>query len=69
METVEFLQSQWANQGNFINHGDEKDPMIGINQGKGIFIVPGQEIRHRYRGLETFNVLPGLKSLEWISNL
>jgi len=76
MDTVEFLQSQWANEGNFINHGDEKDPIIGLNQGKGVFTVPG-DIRRRYNAIETFNImqggeycfLPGLSALKWISEL
>jgi Dyp-type peroxidase family len=77
MDTIEFLQSQWVNDGNFINHGDEKDPVIGLNQGQGIFTVPQTEVRKRYHAVETFNVMkggeyffvPGLKSLKWISEL
>lgn len=77
METVEFLQSHWANEGNFINHGEEKDPIIGLNQGKGLFTVPGEEVRKRYHAVDTFNIMqggeycfiPSLKGLKWISEL
>ncbi len=77
METMEFLQSQWVNDGNFINHGDEKDPVAGLNQGKGVFTVPGAEMRKRYHAIHTFNVMqggeycfmPGIKALKWISEL
>ncbi|MEP6762831.1 MAG: Dyp-type peroxidase [Gemmatimonadaceae bacterium] len=77
MDTVEHLQSQWVNEGNFINHGDEKDPIIGLNQGKGLFTVPGAGERRRYHAIETFNVmqggeyffLPGLRALKWMSEL
>lgn len=76
MDTMEFLQS-WVEDGNFINHGDEKDPIIGLNQGKGVFTVPGHEVRRRYTAVETFNImqggeyffLPGLRALKWISEL
>ena len=33
METVEFLQSQWINDGNFMSLGEEKDPMVGLHSG------------------------------------
>ena len=74
-ETVEFLQSQWINDGNFVSLGDEKDPMVGLNAGKGVFTVPQDPLRRRYANLETFNVLrggeyffvPGLPAIEWLS--
>lgn len=76
MATMEFLQSEWTNTGNFINHGDEKDPIIGLNQGDGVFTVPGEQIR-RYTAVETFNIMrggeycfiPSISALKWISDL
>ncbi|CAN6961206.1 Peroxidase [Psychrobacter okhotskensis] len=82
METVEFLQSQWINDGNFMSLGEEKDPMIGLHQGDkdsdaDTFTVPADPIRQRYHGIETFNTLyggeylfiPSLSALKWISEL
>lgn len=74
-ETVEFLQQQWINDGNFVNLGDENDPIVGLNAGEGTFTVPQDPIRRRYPNLETFNVLrggeyfflPGLPAIDWLS--
>ncbi|HCN17523.1 MULTISPECIES: Dyp-type peroxidase [Psychrobacter] len=82
METVEFLQSQWINDGNFMSLGEEKDPMVGLHHGDkdsdaDKFTVPADPIRKRYHGIETFNTLqggeyffiPSLSALKWISEL
>ena len=82
METVEFLQSQWINDGNFMNLGEEKDPMLGVHHGDedaaaDTFTVPADPIRQRYHSIETFNTLyggeylfiPSLSALKWISEL
>lgn len=82
METVEFLQSQWINDGNFMSLGEEKDPMLGLHHGDkdsdaDKFTVPADPIRKRYHGIETFNTLyggeylfiPSLSALKWISDL
>lgn len=82
METVEFLQSQWINDGNFMSLGEEKDPMLGLHQGDkdsdaDKFTVPADPIRQRYHGIETFNILyggeylfiPSLSALKWMSEL
>ena len=82
METVEFLQSQWINDGNFMSLGEEKDPMLGVHHGDkdaaaDTFTVPADPIRQRYQGIETFNTLyggeylfiPSLSALKWISEL
>jgi deferrochelatase/peroxidase EfeB len=36
----EFVQSQWATDGNFTSHGTEQDPLIGNNDGDGVFTIP-----------------------------
>lgn len=76
MGTLEFLQKQWANDGNSQNLGEEKDPMIGVQE-DGLFSQPGEPIVQRYRGLQTFNIvkggeycfLPSLSALKWMSEL
>ena len=55
----EFIQSQWATDGNFISHGTEQDPLIGNNDGDGDFTIPAAAgptapsrpaaVRHRAR--------------------
>jgi Dyp-type peroxidase family len=73
----EFLQSQWVTDGDFIGHGREQDPIIGNNQGDGIFTIPQHPIRHRLHGLPQFVVvrggeycfMPGLRALKWIAAL
>ncbi|WP_316804481.1 Dyp-type peroxidase [Pedobacter nototheniae] len=77
MQTMEFLQSEWVNNGNFINHGEEKDPIIGLQEeGKdGVFTLPKAEGgRTRVNGVKTFNrmlggeyfFIPGINGLNWI---
>jgi Dyp-type peroxidase family len=76
IDTIEFLQSEWINSGNFIGHGTEKDPMLGIQDRDAYFTVPGSPPR-RVRGIETFNTLqggeyfflPSLRALQWIGDL
>lgn len=77
MATLEFLQQEWINDGNFIGVGDERDPIIGL-QGEGAtFTIPREPVRRRVHGIETFNVLrggeyffmPSLSALRWIGAL
>jgi Dyp-type peroxidase family len=73
----EFVQTQWINQGLFIDATAEKDPICGPNDGTSIFTVPEQPIRRRLRGLPQFVVtrggeycfMPGLKALQWLADL
>jgi len=78
MATIEFLQQEWINDGNFIGVGGERDPIIGL-QGQeedAIFTIPRDPVRRRIHGIETFNVLrggeyffmPSLSALKWISS-
>lgn len=77
MGTLEFLQKQWANDGNSQNLGTEKDPMIGVQDKEGRFTMPADPLVKRYRGLQTFNIvkggeycfIPSLSALKWISEL
>ena len=73
----EFVQSQWATDGNFISHGTEQDPLIGNNEGKGIYTIPRAPVRRRLHGLPRFVsvrggeycFMPGLRALRWIARL
>ena len=77
MATMEFLQQEWINDGNFIGVGDERDPIIGLQEEGAIFTIPKEPVRRRIHGIETFNVLrggeyffmPSLSALRWIGNL
>ena len=81
MATMEFLQREWINYGNFLNLGDERDPIIGLQeedeQEQATFTIPKEPVRHRIHGIETFNVLrggeyffmPSLSALRWIGSL
>ena len=73
----EFVQSQWENNGNFINHGTEQDPIIGNAEGDGVFTIPKPPLRRRLHGLPQFVAvrggeycfMPGLRALKWLAGL
>jgi len=77
MATLEFLQREWINDGNFMNLGDERDPNVGLQKDGAMFTIPHEPVRRRIRGIETFNVLrggeyfflPSLTALRWIAGL
>ena len=76
MATMEFLQQEWINNGNFMNLGDERDPNIGLQEDGATFTIPQKPVRRRIHGIETFNVLrggeyffmPSLSALRWIAD-
>jgi len=76
MATIEFLQQEWINDGNFIGVGDERDPIIGRQEEGATFTIPKLPVRRRIHGIETFNVLrggeyfflPGLSALKWLAD-
>ena len=76
MATMEFLQQEWINDGNFIGIGDERDPIIGLQGDGATFTIPKDPVRRLVRGIETFNVLrggeyffmPSISALEWLAN-
>jgi deferrochelatase/peroxidase EfeB len=59
MATIEFLQQEWVNDGNFMRLGDEHDPIIGLQKDDATFTIPREPVRRRIHGIETFNVLRG----------
>jgi Dyp-type peroxidase family len=73
----EFVQSQWVTDGNFISHGTEQDPLIGNNEGNGVFTIPKRPVRRRLQGLPHFVTvrggeycfMPGLRALRWLAAL
>ncbi len=59
MATLEFLQQEWINDGNFIGIGNERDPIIGRQDEEATFTIPKEPVRRRIHGIESFNVLRG----------
>ena len=76
MTTMEFLQQEWINDGDFIGAGSERDPIIGQQDEEATFTIPRKPVRRRLHGIDTFNVLrggeyffmPSLSALKWIGN-
>src|SRR5215469_446339 len=72
----EFIKSQWINDGNFIGL-DEKDPLVGANDGTGVFTIPRRPIRRRLPDLPRFVLtrggeylfMPGIRALNWLAEL
>src|SRR5262245_58105441 len=77
MATIEFLQQEWINDGNFVRLGDERDPIIGRQEEGATFTIPKQPVRRRLHGIQTFNVLkggeylfvPSMSALQWLADL
>jgi hypothetical protein len=75
MATMEFLQQEWINDGNFMGLGTERDPNVEL-QG-AMFTIPKDPVRRRIHGIETFNVvrggeyifMPTLSALKWLAEL
>ena len=40
MATMEFLQQEWINNGNFMSLGDERDPNVGLQEDGATFTIP-----------------------------
>jgi Dyp-type peroxidase family len=77
MATIEFLQQEWINDGNFIGIGDERDPIVGLQDNGAAFTIPRDPVRRLVHGIETFNVLrggeyffmPSISGLNWLAHL
>jgi Dyp-type peroxidase family len=77
MTTIEFLQQEWINDGDFIGASGERDPIIGRQEEGAVFTIPKEPVRRRIHGIETFNVLrggeyffmPSISALNWLANL
>jgi deferrochelatase/peroxidase EfeB len=77
MATMEFLQQEWINDGDFIGANGERDPIIGRQEEGATFTIPKEPARRRIHGIETFNVLrggeyffmPSISALNWLAKL
>jgi len=73
----EFAQNVWVNDRNFHELGNERDPIIGTQDGTLEFKIPKRPIRRKITGLPAFTTvrggayffLPGLKALRWLAPL
>jgi Dyp-type peroxidase family len=76
MATIEFLQQEWINDGDFIGAGNERDPIVGRQEEEATFTIPKEPVRRRIHGIQTFNVLkggeyffmPSISALNWLAN-
>jgi Dyp-type peroxidase family len=72
----EFAQNVWVNDRNFHELGNERDPIIGAQDGTLEFKIPKRPIRRKITGLPAFTTvrggayffLPGLKALRWLAD-
>ena len=73
----EFAQNVWINDRNFHELGNERDPIIGNQDGTLEFKIPKRPIRKRITGLPAFTTVrrgayffePGLSDIRYISAL
>lgn len=73
----EFAQNVWANDRNFHELGNERDPIIGNQDGTLEYKIPKRPIRKTITGLPAFTTvrggayffLPGLKALRYLASL
>jgi Dyp-type peroxidase family len=73
----EFAQNVWANDRNFHELGNERDPVIGNQDGTLEFKIPKRPIRKKIVGLPAFTTLrggayfflPGLRALNYLVSL
>ncbi len=73
----EFAQNVWANDKNFHELGNERDPIIGNQDGTLEYKIPKRPIRKKITGLPAFTTvrggayffLPGLKALRHLASL
>jgi Dyp-type peroxidase family len=73
----EFAQNVWANDKNFHELGNERDPIIGHQDGTLEYKIPKRPIRKVIRGLPAFTTvkggayffLPGIKALLYLASL
>lgn len=71
----EFAQNVWANDKNFHDLGNERDPIVGNHDGTLEYKIPKRPVRRKITGLPAFTTvrggayffLPGLKALRWLA--
>ena len=73
----EFAQNVWINDPNFHELGNERDPMIGAQDGTYDLTIPKRPIRRKIKGLPAFTTvkggayffLPGIEALRYLAAL
>ena len=73
----EFAQNVWVNDPNFHELGNERDPIIGAQDGNHDFTIPKRPIRRKIKGLPAFTTvtggayffLPGIEALRYLADL
>jgi Dyp-type peroxidase family len=73
----EFVQSEWANGGEFLGLGDAKDPITGADNAGGTFSFPRKPIPRMLKGLPQFvrtrggeyAFMPSMSALRWLAEL
>ena len=71
----EFIQNVWVNDPNFHELGNERDPMIGAQDGTFDMTIPKRPVRRKIKGLPAFTTvkggayffLPGIKALNYLA--
>ena len=66
-----------STSGNFTGVGEERDPIVGLQEEGATFTIPKDPVRRRIHGIQTFNVLrggeymfmPSLSALKWLGDL
>jgi deferrochelatase/peroxidase EfeB len=73
----EFAMNVWANDPNFHELGNERDPFVGTQDGTFDMTIPKRPIRKKIKGLPAFTTLrggayfflPGIKALRYLATL
>ena len=73
----EFAMNVWANDPNFHELGNERDPFVGTQDGTYDITIPKRPIRKKITGLPAFTTvrgggyffLPGIKALRYLTEL
>jgi hypothetical protein len=73
----EFAQNVWINDPNFHELGNERDPLIGNQDGTFDFTMPKRPIRNKITGMPAFTTLlggayfflPGINGLRYLAAL
>ena len=73
----EFAQNVWINDPNFHELGNDRDPIIGAQDGTFDMTIPKRPVRRKIRGLPAFTTvrsgayffLPGIGALRYLATL
>lgn len=73
----EFAMNVWANDANFRDLGNDRDPFVGTQDGTFDMTIPKRPIRQKLKGLPAFTTvrggayffLPGIRALRYLAKL